>query len=229
MIRTRPAAALAVLMLFAPGPEARAREVPGFGSVDFPTACAPAVQGRFETALARLHAFDGPKDAFRAVAAADPHCAIAWWGAAMAVRGNPLAGAPDRNALAIGRGYVAKALAAGPATPREAGLIAAMQVYYRVYYRDPGEDHAARTQAYEAAMRRVAEAFPRDAEVQSVFALAILEAVDLTDGRYRRQSEAGGILERVWAEHPDHPGAPHYLIHAYDYRKRCLGPPFRLA
>ena len=213
MIRTRSAALLTVLMLSTSGPGARARDVPGFGRVDFPTSCAPAVQGRFEAALARLHAFDGPEDAFRAIAAADPRCAIAWWGAAMAVRGNPLAGAPDRNALDIGRGTIAKALAAGPATPREAGLIAAMQVYYR----DPGEDHTLRTQAYEAAMRRLAEAHPGDAEVQSLFALAILEAVDLTDGSYRRQSEAGAILERVWAAHPDHPGAPHYLIHAYDY------------
>ena len=25
------------------------------------------------------------------------------------------------------------------------------------------------------------------------------------------------MLERVWAAHPGHPGAPHYIIHAYDY------------
>ena len=205
-------AILAAAGLLAASPTC-ARDVPGFGAVSFPTSCAPAVQEGFEVAVARLHDFDGPEDAFRAIAAADPHCAIAWWGAAMTARGNPLAGAPSGEAFAAGRRYVAKALAAGPATPREAGLIAAMQVYYR----DPNESQAARTQAYEAAMRRLAQNYPDDVEVQSFFALAILEAVDLTDKSLARQREAGRILERLWAANPRHPGAPHYLIHAYDY------------
>ena len=210
---------LSALVLFAmvlglPGlTPAGARDVPGFGAVAFPTSCSPAVQPAFETAVARLHDFDGTEAAFRAVAAADPHCAIAWWGAAMSVRGNPLAGAPGRTALQTGAAYVGKALQAGPVTAREAGFIGAM----RVYYRDPDEDHAVRTRGYEAAMRKLAQDYPDDAEAQSFFALAILEAVDLTDKTYARQREAGGILQRVWAAHPDHPGAPHYLIHAYDY------------
>jgi tetratricopeptide (TPR) repeat protein len=213
LTRTRLAILLAFLSVLVASPPACARTVPGFGTVAFGTSCKPAAEAAFEVALARLHDFDRPERAFRAVAAADPHCAIAWWGAAMAVRGNPLAGAPDRTALEAGRAHVAQAQAAGPAAPREAGLIAAMAVYYR----DPDEDHAARTLAYEAAMRRLAEAYPDDAEVQSFFALAILEAVDLTDTTHARQIEAGRILEQVWAQHPDHPGAPHYLIHAYDY------------
>lgn len=213
MPRTRPVLLLAVLSTLATATPGRARTVSGYGAVAFGTSCRPAAETAFEVALARLHDFDGAGQAFRAVAAADPHCAIAWWGAAMAVRGNPLAGAPDRTALEAGQTYVARARAAGPATPREAGLINAMGVYYR----DPGEDHAARTHAYEAAMRGLAATYPDDAEVQSLFALSILEAVDLTDTTYARQLEAGRILEQVWARHPDHPGAPHYLIHAYDY------------
>ena len=213
MTRTRPAILFALLSALTASPPARATMVPGYGTVSFHTSCKPAAEAAFEVALARLHDFDDPEQAFRAVAAVDPHCAIAWWGAAMTVRGNPLAGAPDRAALEAGHAYVARALAAGPASPREATLIAAMAVYYR----DPGEDHAARTAAYETAMRGVAENYPDDPEVQSFFALAILEAVDLTDTAYSRQLEAGRILEQVWALHPNHPGAPHYLIHAYDY------------
>ena len=210
MTLTRVLPLLACLLLATP---AGARDIPGFGTVSFPTSCAPAVQADFETAVARLHAFDGPEDAFRAIAAADPHCAIAWWGAAMTVRGNPLAGAPSRDALDAGRAYLERAVAAGPATPREAGLIDAL----RVYYRDPAEDQAARTAAYEAAMRALAEAYPDDVEIQSFHALAILETVDLTDKTFSRQLEAGRILERLWAANPRHPGIPHYLIHAYDY------------
>ena len=213
MIRISRATLLAAPLAILAALPAAARDVPGYGTVSFPTSCAPAVQAPFEAALARLHDFDGPEDAFRAVAAADPHCAIAWWGAAMTVRGNPLAGAPSREALEAGQADIRRAQAAGPASPREAGLIAALATYYR----DPTEDHAARTRAYEAALRDLAARFPDDVEIQSFHALAILEAVDLTDTTYARQREAGRILERLWAANPRHPGAPHYLIHAYDY------------
>jgi len=56
------------------------------GSVTFATTCAAAVQPRFERAVALLHSFAyaPAEDAFREVAAADPECAIAHWGAAMA-------------------------------------------------------------------------------------------------------------------------------------------------
>ncbi len=190
-----------------------ARVVPGFGEVSFPTSCTPAVQPDFEAAIARLHAFDGPEDAFRAAAAVDPHCAIALWGAAMTMRGNPLAGAPSREVLEAGKTDIAKAIAAGPQTTREAGLIDALAVYYR----DPAEDHTVRTKAYEAAMRQLAASYPDDVEIQSFYALAILEAVDLTDAALTRQLEAAEILEPLWAANPRHPGIPHYLIHAYDY------------
>jgi tetratricopeptide (TPR) repeat protein len=32
-----------------------------------------------------------------------------------------------------------------------------------------------------------------------------------------RQKKAGEIAEKVFAAEPNHPGAPHYIIHAYDY------------
>ena len=54
---------------------ASARVVPGFGEVSFQTSCRRSFQAEFETAITRLHAFDDPEDAFKAVAAADPHCA----------------------------------------------------------------------------------------------------------------------------------------------------------
>ena len=193
-------------------PSSSARAVPGFGTVSFPTSCAPAVQADLETAIARLHAFDGPEQAFLAIAATDPHCAVAWWGAGMTVRGNPLAGAPGPEALVAGQGHAAAAASAAQ-TSLEAGLAEALTVYFR----DPAEPHARRTRAYEAAMAKLAAAYPEDAEVQSFYALAILEAVDLTDQGLSRQLAAGRILEPLWAANPDHPGIPHYLIHAYDY------------
>ncbi len=210
----RRLAVLAALAATLATGSAAGREVPGFGVVAFPNSCKPAVAARLDRAVARLHAFDGPEDDFLAVAKADPACAIAWWGAAMSVRGNPLAGPPDEAASASGRAYLAKALAKEPGSAFERGLIDALSVYYR----DPGPGgHRARTAAYEAEMERLAAAHSDDPEVQSFAGLAILEAVDLTDKSYARQLKAGAILEKVWATYPEHPGAPHYLIHAYDY------------
>lgn len=186
----------------------------GFGSVSFPTSCAGSITKPFETAVARLHSFDHAVDAFTAIAKADRNCAMAWWGAAMSARGNPLAGGLDADALRKGGAFLRQAKAVQAKTERERGFMDALEIYYRDY-RQGG--HAARTQAYEAAMERLSRAYPDDAEVTAFYALAILEAVDLTDKTYARQIKAANILEDLWTRQPDHPGAPHYLIHAYDY------------
>jgi hypothetical protein len=206
-------ASLALTLVSLPS-AAHAGDAERFGTVSFPTSCAASVAKPFETAVARLHSFDHAVDAFTAIAKTDRNCAMAWWGAAMSARGNPLGGALDADALRKGPAFLRRAKAAQPQTERERAFIDALDVYYRDWGRG---GHAARTQAYEAAMERLARAYPDDAEATAFYALAILEAVDLTDKTYARQLKAAKILEDFWARHPDHPGAPHYIIHAYDY------------
>ena len=205
---------LVVLGISGTTPGARAGEVAGFGTVSFPTSCAESVAKPFETAVAKLHSFIPAADEFAAIAKTDRNCAMAWWGAAMSARGNPLGGVLDTHALRKGSAFLRRAKAAQAKTERERAFIDALDVYYRDYGRS---GHAARTQAYEAAMERVLRAYPDDPEAAAFYALAILEAVDLTDKTYARQLKAAQILEDLWARHPDHPGMPHYLIHAYDY------------
>jgi hypothetical protein len=55
------------------------------GQVHFPTSCAPAFQQDFDKGVALLHSFQysASEQAFKQVAAADPSCAIAYWGEAM--------------------------------------------------------------------------------------------------------------------------------------------------
>ena len=189
----------------------------GYGTVAFPTSCAAASQSPFEEVVARLHSFDWVAPEALAIARTDPHCAMAFWAAAMGVRGNPLASVPDADTLKQGHALIQQAQAAlvqdQNATEAERTYIAALDVYYRDY---PG-GHAARTQAYEAAMEKVYRLQPDDPEAATFYALSILEAVDLTDKTYARQLQAIAILKRVWQAHPEHPGAMHYLIHASDY------------
>src|SRR5688572_25310475 len=80
------------------------------GEVHFPVSC-DNVQDDFDRAVALLHSFwFGPADrAFRDIAAKDPQCGMAWWGAAMVALGNPLAGAPSPAALKAGSEAVEKA------------------------------------------------------------------------------------------------------------------------
>src|SRR3974390_1153647 len=56
------------------------------GTVSFPVSCAPGVQGKFNEGVALIHSFAyaDAERAFREVAKADPKCAMAHWGIAMA-------------------------------------------------------------------------------------------------------------------------------------------------
>lgn len=186
---------------------------PTYGTVHFANSCASAAQAPLNLAVAKLHSFEAEPADFAAVVRHDRHCAIAWWGAAMAARGNPLGGMLDADEIAAGRKLLAKAKAAeASATPREKALIAALAVYYGDF-----PDNLARARAYSDRMDAVHAAYPDDPDVAAFDGLAIIEGADLDDKTYARQKRAGAILQEVMRTHPENPGAPHYLIHAFDY------------
>src|SRR5262245_59722015 len=105
-------AVLAAMLAAAP---ARAQEEPGhqhdhdhgaasdLGVVHFPTSCDSKVTADFDRAVALLHSFvyDLARDAFRAVAAKDSRCGIAWWGVAMTYY-HPLWAPPTPEEAAAG-------------------------------------------------------------------------------------------------------------------------------
>ncbi len=184
-----------------------------YGTVHFANSCSANAQPALQLEIARLHSFEASASRFEAVAAHDHSCAIAYWGAAMSARGNPLGGALGEADIATGHQLIEKAMASETgATPREKALIGAMDVYYRPY-----PDQITRARAYADAMDTAHADDPDDPDIAAFDGLAIIEGVDLSDKTYARQKRAGAILEGVMAAHPDHPGAPHYLIHAYDY------------
>ena len=64
-------------------------------------------------------------------------------------------------------------------------------------------------------MRRMHDKYPADDEVTSFYALAILGTSH--GGRdFSIYMRAAALVEQVYAKNPQHPGAAHYLIHAYD-------------
>ena len=84
------------------------------GKVDFPTSCSAAVAQKFNRAVALLHSFwfQESGKAFAAIAQADPGCAMAHWGSAMTLFGNPFTWPLTGKALPDGWAAVEKAKAA---------------------------------------------------------------------------------------------------------------------
>ena len=79
----------------------------------------------------------------------------------------------------------------------------------------PG-DKLSRDIAYSEAMRHLYEAHPEDDEISTLYALSLLGTVRRGDKGFGRQARAGAIAMQVFARNPDHPGAAHYIIHAFD-------------
>jgi tetratricopeptide (TPR) repeat protein len=184
------------------------------GQVDFPVSCTAAAQKQFDQALGALHSFwyEEALRLFTAVAETDPSCAMAYWGIAMSIY-YPLWVPPSQPTLQKGTNAIEKAKSIGAKTDREGAYIAAIEVFYK----DSDKlEHRARTLAYEKAMEQIHRQYPNDREAAIFYALALNATASPTDKTYAQQLKAGEILEKVFAEQPDHPGVAHYIIHSYD-------------
>lgn len=203
----------------------------GARHVQFATSCAPAVAADFNKGVALLHSFWFPQAtaAFAAVAKADPTCAMAHWGSALASWGNPFAGIKNQKVVEATRAAIERAKTTGTPTPRERALIDAVAALTT----DTGAGtHRARIVAYEEAMAAVVKANPADDEAKMFYALAITQTAPPTDKSYAKQLEAAAILEPLFTRMPEHPGLAHYIIHAYDappLADRALGAARRYA
>jgi tetratricopeptide (TPR) repeat protein len=186
------------------------------GRVHFQTSCTPEAQEKFDRGLAMVHSFVYPDSvtAFTETAAADPQCAIAYWGIAISHRPNPLILPLASAVLKNGFEAVEKGKAIGAKTERERDWLEAIELYYKDYDK---VDQTTRGLAYEKAMERLTQKYPNDPEAAAFYALALNETALHSDKTYANQLKAGAILEKVLAAQPDHPGALHYLIHSYDY------------
>jgi len=96
-------------------------------------------------------------------------------------------------------------------TPKEKAFLQTIDV---LYY-SPG-DKLARDNAYSNAMAAVYAQWPDDHEVATWYALSLLGTVRPADRGFRRQALAASIVEKVYKENAKHPGAAHFIIHAFD-------------
>lgn len=185
------------------------------GTVSFPTSCKPATQPEFNRAVALLHSFAyaAAEEAFRSVAEQDPQCAMAHWGTGM-TRFHQLWEPPLSPAnVSAAQKELKQAEMLRAASERERGFIRALSLVCKDASTVP---YSTRASDYEIAMRNLAAANRNDVEAQVFYALALLANASPFDREHRKQKQAADLLEPLYRRFPDHPGIPHYLIHAYD-------------
>jgi tetratricopeptide (TPR) repeat protein len=185
------------------------------GRVSFPNSGAAAAQADFLRGVAWLHSFgyEDAIDAFRAAQKADPSFALAYWGETMSFS-QPLwqFEEVEKGRAALAKlGATAETRVAKAKTPREQGFLRAAEALF-----GPGAKPA-RAAAHAQAMARVAAENPADDEAQAFYALALLATLPLGDASVPLRRQAGEIAEKVFARSPNHPGAAHYILHAYDH------------
>ena len=185
-----------------------------FGRITFPTSGPAPAQASFIRGVTQLHSFEYDEAilSFREAERLAPEFAMAYWGEALSYS-QPLW---DNEEVGKGREALARlapttsARAAKAPTAREKRWLEAVERLY-------GEgDRATRQRAYADRMAQVARDFPEDDEAQTFYALALLGTIPQGERKPDVSLKAGAIASAVFKKNPQHPGAAHYMLHAYD-------------
>ncbi|MDZ7801511.1 MAG: hypothetical protein U5K81_12065 [Trueperaceae bacterium] len=184
------------------------------GTVRFATSCTDEADARFDRALALLHhmMYAEAEEAFAAVVAEDPDCAMAHWGIAMSLIHPVWAGSPTPADMARGREALAQARASDSASAREGAYLDAAGAFFDA----ADADYPTRLQSLRDAMRRVHDVYPDDADAAALYALMLVATAPVDDVSRGQQRRAAELLADVRRRIPDHPGSIHYAIHAHD-------------
>jgi tetratricopeptide (TPR) repeat protein len=195
-----------------------AAHAPALGRVAFPNPGAPAAQAPFLRGVALLHSFEYERaaEAFGEAERADTGFALPRWLEAF-THSHLLWGEEDTaaaHATLRGLGATPAARLARARNARERAWGAAIEAFYA------DTDQATRARGFADSLRAMAARDPRDLEAAAFASLALQMALaaDAVPGERRAavRDEAIALGERVFRVNPRHPGAAHYLIHAYD-------------
>lgn len=178
------------------------------GNVKFETSGSERAQAHFLRGLAALHSFwyEEALEAFRESTKVEPDFMMGFWGEAMALN-HPLWSEQDTTAA---REVIAKIKDTSKLTPRERAYLNAVKMLYA------DGDKRARDVAYSAAMEKVYRDYPDDLDAAAFYSLSLLGIVRPEEKTYRLQAQAAALALDVYQKNPNHPGAAHYIIHAFD-------------
>ena len=157
----------------------------------------------------------------------DPKSAMPFWGQAYALGPNINDQFPDKERRDNSYEAIQKAkLLSSNSTPKEQALINALSFRFS----KDSIDITILNLAYMNEMEKVLNQFPNDAEVQTLYAAAVMNTVpwdywDKDGAPSPNVAEAKAALEKAMEINIDHPGANHYYIHMVELPKPDLGVP----
>lgn len=178
----------------------------------------PQVRAYLDQGLRLAYGFNhqAAQASFKAAQALDPNCILCFWGEAFVL--GPNINAPmEPGAMSQALTALSKAEALLPkANERERGLVIALRHRYSA---DATVDPMVLENAYADAMGRLVAAFPRDAEIATLAAEAMMNTQpwDYWEAAGTRLKGRGpqirALLETALALKPDHSGALHLYVH----------------
>jgi tetratricopeptide (TPR) repeat protein len=182
------------------------------GVVHFANSGSRRAQPAFERGLLLLHSFEysAARDEFLKAEKLDPTFAMAVWGEALTYNHTlwyEQDTAAARKAMSKLGATPQERIARGP-TERERGYLASLEKLY-----GPG-NKSERDAAYSAALGDLSKKYPKDLDARALYALSLLGISPKRD--VRTYMRAAAEAEAVYDIDKRHPGALHYLIHAYD-------------
>jgi tetratricopeptide (TPR) repeat protein len=191
----------------------RAAYAQKLGTISFPNSGATAVQAPFIRGVLLLHSFqyDEAAVAFREAQSADRDFALAYAGEALTYT-HPVWNEQDTSAARA----VLMRLAPSASIRREKAKTSREKMYMDAVEALYGSGtKPKRDTLFAAAIERIVAEHPEDDEAKVILALALL-GLNQGERDVRTYMRAGAIAGEVLHRNPEHPGAAHFVIHAFD-------------
>lgn len=151
---------------------------------------------------------------FREAARLDPDCAMAYWGQALSLGPNINLPMDPADTETVYKALQKALTLQDKSSAKEQALISALS---KRYTSEALKDRKPLDEAYANAMDEVAKKFPEDAEVNTLYAEALM---DLHPWDFWKNGKAQPwtsqpveIINKVVSKYPNHPGANHLNIH----------------
>jgi tetratricopeptide (TPR) repeat protein len=213
-VRLKPDTTAPVVSAFRRTGQVRQAAPSSLGKIVFPNSGSPAAQPAFVKGVLLLHSFeyDDAIEAFRQAEKTDPTFALAYWGEAMCYNQSLWYNENlEKARAALARlGPSRDVRAAKAPTEREKGYLDAVELLFGT------GDKAARDRAYADRMAALSRRFPDDDEAAAFYALALLATIPSGQRNTDISLKAGAIATAILKKNPEHPGAAHYALHAFD-------------
>ncbi|WP_211092214.1 hypothetical protein [Chitinophaga eiseniae] len=200
----------------------KAPKLEGLKGLDFRiTTNSTAAQDYFNQGMMLAYGFNHAEAArsFYEAARLDSACAMAYWGFAYVLGPNYNAGMEEDHFQRAYEAVTKARLLAAHCTPKEKALINALASRYQM---PAPSDRRPLDIAYAAAMKKVYNQYPADADIGALYAEALMDLHpwDLYDKKTKQPRtwtpELLAVLEHLMKINPRHPGAHHFYIHAIE-------------